>query len=446
MLYIAMRLQPILAVSTKFLRSILPFLEFFLIPLYLIIGVFRNYFLRRAFNTLVDVFESVNELATAIAAPAANALTLTFEDERKRHLAIFAIGLSLWATLTYAPWRFVSLAALSIIVLGAVGVTLRWLREEERRFQFVRHQDGDGHCADYRWDFFLTSVLLVSSMPSAMILAEEFGAAFDYGGGPEGLMPMTVFATEGFLRALLILDFNEVYGVLDFSPIEPATDSARHAAFSMRILFDLIVISGLIQLLKTMLAVNRAYESLAYTHELAARLGNRMRFALMRALSRYSNEAVIRNAARAMMETGLADHEKLLRKACDRATEGATRTMCLRAITTLFPEDSSDIARKIILTDRFSEPKIEALKSLNGLEPDSEDIEAALKALSDPAPVVRREAVDYLVRVAFQPNEHQRSMIERIAENEVYKVVGHRLRRLLATDADIEDAPMLTVS
>ncbi len=168
---------------------------------------------------------------------------------RWSHLIAMFTALSLGGALLPLPF---AASCLALGFFGLLAIIRQWSWDEEDRAQevpdqFRRMQGGEdlvneamfaGACI-----FLLTPILFF-----------RLDQAFDLFSTPAnlGIFAYAAYTLGEFLKAVPLLDYSEVYELQNLSGVSATSLVGRHATFAFRVLLDLALMSGLIQLIAIM--------------------------------------------------------------------------------------------------------------------------------------------------------------------------------------------------
>ncbi|ANP46047.1 tetratricopeptide repeat protein [Candidatus Viadribacter manganicus] len=164
---------------------------------------------------------------------------------------LIAMFVALAVTGAFAPLMF-ALAALLLSVIGVLAAVRRWGWDEEDRAnevpQHLRRLQGDEDLI-HEAMFAIACMFLV-----APLLFYRLDQAFSLFDIPSGLGPWAhaAYTLGEFLKAVPLLDYSEVYSVQNISGVTATGLGGRHATFAFRMLMDLALIAGVLQLLSVM--------------------------------------------------------------------------------------------------------------------------------------------------------------------------------------------------
>lgn len=174
--------------------------------------------------------------------------------QQKRGLSRW-LSLAAFASVSYVGGAFLPAAwGLGTAAFGFVGVYTvfrQWAHDEARREKkllplgVVEGWDSDLRqevLASIAFLFFLTPVVFVR-------IAEASSDNFSPAAHALTNFGMTMFVWEHFAKAIVFVDYAEIFETYSISYVSPASLSAKLATFAWRIVLDLLLLTGIVKLI-----------------------------------------------------------------------------------------------------------------------------------------------------------------------------------------------------
>ena len=303
------------------------------------------------------------------------------------------------------PW--IPIAVLTFAYLSLVGVSRAWAHNEDLRGAISKRlADGDPDLLpDLRDEGVVSIILLAAIFPLIFFQANRLAGHLGIGTGAE-IRDWLAVTFDGMRRSVTILDFSEVYSWTDLSTLTETAPWITHLRMLLRATFDLVIISGFLQLFKITRLGNEAVEALGRTYENAAYIGSRIIHKLIKVLNNSNDPDISRNAVKAISKIGNPKALPALRKALS-SSYALVRRFAAQAIGQLIDKNAK----------RRPKPKEISLS-----------ISALIRATRDENEFVRLRAVQAL---GLSRDERAREAIRSIADDGRNDKASQEAQRIL---------------